>query len=1582
MADVLNYVELASPNVVNHRWKEVLVDVASAQSTLQDISLPECVGGFSYRDTHTIGSPCYNRYIYWRTANELLEMVELSSEFILTNNQIRIKFTNAPIINTIRVIELNNSLLILIATLSSVHRISLPHPKIQVATQLVSSKQFVANSVFSTITNQLLSDNRTFYVLNGQSANVPAGGASNPKSATSWLDEAPDLASFALTYPNGSIHIVKFNHNIDAPSILEASMNSLKSDSPVTSWELKHTSIIGRIWSRMPALLAKNQHESDDAALSCVAAKFEEGNDMILFALCRDYKLRIWSTRYRELAHSYSLIAQPLNQSLSTSQSRLTLVDLSNQQLLMRVTGTDTKDLMLAIYMTEQEPEFILLQHKSDIDKHSVEEVCILKAPEWDCLIDFAISRTKIWAVALNTDNDYMLYWLNLQQLSGNEPPQNTVDMDEWHSVYLNEDPENLKSARDHQYQIVEEIFWRNKFSMSTILKGISILGRGSSDVKSNQDDIQALVDTAASIIRNNLNEVQQDSKDSDISSAEREAWYKFHTYCLQNHQVANKIIGLLVSEHEETIALLKRGNSSMIIPAPSKSVIEFQGPFAGLCLEEISSNMNSTLRSIMNSLNYISQQIITDDLAITIEQKLLDEPVGVNQFFQDLASSLLDSNRVDMLQLPFISGSNGLSATALKDLYSSVFASLQLICNNLDLTETTKRQDYTKVVTHSVSFHPFLTSNHGIAATFELIKKMVKSRFMLARDLTLLLYLVIAISLKESKKSKILNEGLSKLCEDLYMSSIVSRTTDCLRCYRVLLWISESPIKTSQKEMKLASLSTLQQLSEKFQFIKMFNSRIDAHASSSKRQLQKTNEPSLQRNLLTDFLLNGGLRIAQIGIKKPDSTLSKCDIIADIANSVCRLLWPKSQHQCFAEYLLCSLHQDHLFTYLELLDNWTLTNEHDRYFLKAFNHLLSGEPSRAVVLFNRLSMSMNRKNLIGRFIDLDDCSSVMPTGSNSHDTDQGDKNHANTSLLNASRTSLSANPDDVEITTTLIYKYYENLIQIFKLNDYAEDIITLIKHCIPLLSESPDNSSVAGSCENLATAGQSCCSNDQQRINGLRTQLFKYYLDLDLTEEAYHAFALNTDKQQCRNCLHQFIVYHCERERWQELLLFPFLDLRHEFVQVIEQRASNSDLLGLAKKNFDKPSYYDILYSYWMMECEFKRAASCMYKYAQRLGHEVPGIASVKKQSDCLLIVLNCLRCLDDHQDMFIEVANVNGIPESDEQSHGNMLKRGYDSDIELPASPSNSNAFSQSTLLTSSKFQPNTTTTTTRRPTTIDIKEIEKSYELTKARLILLKKDPNVNTIALSPLKVEETISYLVSSSMYTYGADLAILLKSPLEPVIKGLVEKFITMSRLCPATLAHDHTTRQSLSDCLSISYSCIDISNHLTNSKKSPVDKLWLLIDHYLETYDGVSHMCSDPSFALTYSKATVLMNIVATTLLASGYDIPASLRTRFMNRNSAELLKLLIKYDQLAEAADLCVEMTDLVMEPANLVDCGFNPRPIYLPTHLILLLVEYLNEDATNKEMMDMGYLVNKKLNDYRSCLVTYNANFNPRIH
>ena len=84
-------------------------------------------GGYSYKND-TDSSILANRTLYWRTHGDSLELTEVSLNFDLVGNRVKYRFVDTPLLPGISVHESWGSVVVLVPTVGSVHKLCFPHP--------------------------------------------------------------------------------------------------------------------------------------------------------------------------------------------------------------------------------------------------------------------------------------------------------------------------------------------------------------------------------------------------------------------------------------------------------------------------------------------------------------------------------------------------------------------------------------------------------------------------------------------------------------------------------------------------------------------------------------------------------------------------------------------------------------------------------------------------------------------------------------------------------------------------------------------------------------------------------------------------------------------------------------------------------------------------------------------------------------------------------------------------------------------------------------------------------------------------------------------------------------------------------------------------------------------------------------------------------------------------------------------------------------------------------------------------------------------------------------------------------------
>lgn len=186
-----------------------------------------------------------NRFIHWRTQHDCLELTETSLDANLIDNHVLYRFTDAPVLAA-SVHETHQHVVLLVVTVSSVHRLSYTHPELMarrhVNATLTSGgaggdPNAPGLSVFYEANAQAPRDPSAYHVL-GHVGGGSAGSAI-PHTAAAWLTANGQEALFALAYQT---------------TLLLYTMHTGTGQTVVTELKQQHT-IVPRIFSNITGAL-------------------------------------------------------------------------------------------------------------------------------------------------------------------------------------------------------------------------------------------------------------------------------------------------------------------------------------------------------------------------------------------------------------------------------------------------------------------------------------------------------------------------------------------------------------------------------------------------------------------------------------------------------------------------------------------------------------------------------------------------------------------------------------------------------------------------------------------------------------------------------------------------------------------------------------------------------------------------------------------------------------------------------------------------------------------------------------------------------------------------------------------------------------------------------------------------------------------------------------------------------------------------------------------------------------------------------------------------------------------------------
>ncbi|CAG2164135.1 unnamed protein product [Oppiella nova] len=417
-----------------------LVERSAANSTLQDFKQSESAGAFTYHDSNAFTTNTCNRFIYWKTSNDILELTELSMDVNLTGNQLKLHFQKNPVLEGVSIHETIDKVYILVATVSSVHRFIFTHPR-KLGSIAPLKLHFQKNPVLEGVSIHETIDK--VYILVATVSSVHRFIFTHPRKLGSIAPSTRSSPQSLLTSVTGiellrpSIFYNVYTQNLDDPnnySVLPSYGSSLGLPIPTTScsWLTPQKEAVfviannvgsilvvkmgapehsGRLWNGIVPSIMRGTQEGDEAAVSLVVHPIQD--DHLMFALCRDLRIRMWSIKRQDC-----LLSQSLLQQAHTTQKLYSNMNVRRPVILKKWISRDNSTLYLAAFIAGGEQrQFTLFQPILESNHYSLRPLAVVNAPEAD-LIDFCIANDQIWSLWLNANNVSKLLYCPIDRAS------------------------------------------------------------------------------------------------------------------------------------------------------------------------------------------------------------------------------------------------------------------------------------------------------------------------------------------------------------------------------------------------------------------------------------------------------------------------------------------------------------------------------------------------------------------------------------------------------------------------------------------------------------------------------------------------------------------------------------------------------------------------------------------------------------------------------------------------------------------------------------------------------------------------------------------------------------------------------------------------------------------------------------------------------------------------------------------------------------------------------------------------------------------------------------------------------------
>ncbi|GBP19915.1 Nuclear pore complex protein Nup160 homolog [Eumeta japonica] len=519
-----------TPNCsISEKWREVVLNTGGTHTTLQDIKLPQKAGGYWYRDANKVNTR--NRFIYWQTTSDSIELSEASLDVNLIGSNLRCKVApGTPPLNGTTIWERTTAkeVVVLVATVSSVHRLIFPHPEVLEKKATFNSTAGSSLSVFHEASS--INNPHNYYILT-QHSNSTTGVAHTCASLLRENGEAVFVLAFGPC-GDGGVMVIKLPI----------------SGTPVTLM-LKRESAVPRFLSGITGALRGKAGEGLEA-LGLVL------NGSWAVALCGDACLRTWLV---DVGGTPVAVSQPLSQNTTKPKPP------PQGHMLQKTIGEDGNTVLVAVLSFPHECEFVVIKMQ-DNGGGAVKfaNICRLFGPQaqldlLDYTVGYADGGNIVWALWSQPDGNTIITTSTL----GPEV--------EWRAVAPHEPVTPLPQLSSHQ-QYRDRLLAPGLFPASVIRKALVIYRRtwGGGEMASSDAD---LAEATMSAVAARLRHIAARSTSKDQAHLMHKCWSDLYSWCMQYMEGLQKPLGLIVyknsgdteSEGGWWCAVVRRAGMSLI---------------------------------------------------------------------------------------------------------------------------------------------------------------------------------------------------------------------------------------------------------------------------------------------------------------------------------------------------------------------------------------------------------------------------------------------------------------------------------------------------------------------------------------------------------------------------------------------------------------------------------------------------------------------------------------------------------------------------------------------------------------------------------------------------------------------------------------------------------------------------------------------------------------------------------------------------------------------------------------------------------------------------------------------------------
>ncbi|XP_063612781.1 nuclear pore complex protein Nup160-like, partial [Penaeus indicus] len=866
------------------------VHTGAAQSTLQDIKVPEYGGGYAYK---SLSPATRNRYIYWRVCHDVVELWEESLDHDFVHNHVQLRFADTPVLEGLSVHETRQYVYILLATVSSVHRIRLPHPT---STQATKSKPY---SILSELTFQTLKEYHNLHILN--SSAVGAGEGLPHTAGTHLLAGEGGDAVFVLGQTGGTLLVVKM---YDLPY-------------SVFTETIKNASLMNRLFTGFVPGMFRGL-EGCETVTSLVVQ--EIAGDVVAIGICRDGKVRAWSCSKLQciLAHDTLENTAEAGRKLNPGAQR--------HQIRSYGQGEES---IFGVFLNFTEKQLLVVyQPTLNLGQISLSHIKTLYPPQYD-LVDFSVTSAYIWTLWTDANNETQLLYAPVNSGEGCKNPPGLS------SVVLEQPPEKdvplTDPFLDPREIYLRELFMPNRFSAHTLRKALGIYRRNMDMSTLIDRGMWKLQEEVEAALRDQVEaRLTSDLTEEEVTQITIEAWATFYSHTLQYHQVGHKPVGVIGVGADHLVGIVRKQVVSWVRPMDALEVVAL-APVESLNVASLDGVLSedtvvsTAVVALAKPLHLVRQMVPSEvAAAFTLDLYHLQPP---DQVGNSITTSLLADNAT-------LATSLAQQLASVSGLVPGLWAYLHALQLDMGMPDALTLENGSMCVPETLS--GVLCGHAGAAIVSAVVAQIAKGRLELCRDLLLLQQ----VALQLGHQCRLTPEASAQL-----RSTLLPKTTLLTQAYFALLHVSTTAaIHPSQGTVEVAKrqLAALS-LNDGPSGLQM---PPNPGRPATVLELYFLGSGGDQARSLIAPSVGGASEDASSNVDG-----GWAQLLMPLSTTLAQLAWPISRCLMLVEWLVWGGQHGAVQEYVRLLQPWCEWNSCSRKFLLGVALLNQGEATKAAQL-------------------------------------------------------------------------------------------------------------------------------------------------------------------------------------------------------------------------------------------------------------------------------------------------------------------------------------------------------------------------------------------------------------------------------------------------------------------------------------------------------------------------------------------------------------------------------------------------------------------------------------------------------